>query len=209
MRFLFRFLLLFWGVLLLRVPTTYAYPDEVLEVIPLSVLPLVARLSPSGRFLYVADATAGQVSVVDTLSFSEMADVSFAGVPRDMAMNDDGSALYVITHVRDEVVVFDEYGPVRMIRDHEWKYVRRYPDGPDELYHLSKDPDERTNLVDESRHRHVVDDMRQRMEKWFARYVDPSRDGAAQPVRGKGQIAAVDTSSAGPPAFAQEPGAIL
>jgi len=110
---------------------------------------------------------------------------------------------------RGEVVVFDEYGPVRMIRDHEWKYVRRYPDGPDELYHLSKDPDERTNLVDESRHRHVVEDMRRRMVQWFARYVDPSRDGVAQPVRGKGQIAAVDTSSAGPPAFAQEPGTIL
>jgi len=110
---------------------------------------------------------------------------------------------------RGEVVVFDEYGPVRMIRDHEWKYVRRYPDGPDELYHLSKDPDERTNLVDESRHRNVVDDMRQRMENWFARYVDPSRDGVAQPVRGKGQIAAVDATSGGPPAFAQEPGTIL
>ena len=71
------------------------------------------------------------------------------------------------------------------------------------------DPDERTNLIDQPQHHHVVDDMRQRMEKWFAQYVDPSRDGSAQPVRGKGQIAAVDASSAGPPAFAQEPGAIL
>ncbi|HUW81640.1 MAG TPA: sulfatase-like hydrolase/transferase [Phycisphaerae bacterium] len=105
---------------------------------------------------------------------------------------------------RDEVVVFDEYGPVRMIRDHEWKHMRRYPDGPDELYQLSKDPGERTNLVDQPRHRHVADDMRQRMEKWFARYVDPSRDGVAQPVRGKGQTRLVDASSEGPPAFAQE-----
>jgi choline-sulfatase len=28
-----------------------------------------------------------------------------------------------------EVVVCDEYGPVRMVRTREWKYVHRYPDG--------------------------------------------------------------------------------
>src|SRR5699024_8556715 len=33
---------------------------------------------------------------------------------------------------RDPVVVFDEYGPVRMIRDKEWKYVHRFPYGPHE-----------------------------------------------------------------------------
>lgn len=30
---------------------------------------------------------------------------------------------------RDEVVVYDEYGPVRMIRTREWKLVHRYPMG--------------------------------------------------------------------------------
>ena len=29
----------------------------------------------------------------------------------------------------EEIVVFDEYGPVRMIRTQEWKYVHRYPYG--------------------------------------------------------------------------------
>ena len=41
---------------------------------------------------------------------------------------------------RDEVVIFDEYGPVRMIRTKEWKYVHRYPYGKHELYHLVDDP---------------------------------------------------------------------
>ena len=52
---------------------------------------------------------------------------------------------------QEEVVIFDEYGPVRMIRTQEWKYVHRYPYGPHELYDLVNDPDERKNLVDENR----------------------------------------------------------
>ena len=38
------------------------------------------------------------------------------------------------------VFVLDEYGPTRMIRTHRWKYVHRYPDGPNELYDLANDP---------------------------------------------------------------------
>ena len=38
---------------------------------------------------------------------------------------------------------FDEYGPVRMIRDREWKYIHRYPYGAHELYHLTDDPGRR------------------------------------------------------------------
>ncbi len=47
----------------------------------------------------------------------------------------------------ESIVVFDEYGPVRMIRTREWKYVHRYPYGPHELYHLAGDPGERMALV--------------------------------------------------------------
>ncbi len=60
----------------------------------------------------------------------------------------------------EQVVVCDEYGPVRMIRDHEWKYVHRYPYGPHELYSLNDDPDERQNLVDEDNCSEIVGRMR-------------------------------------------------
>ncbi len=46
------------------------------------------------------------------------------------------------------VFVLDEYGPTRMIRARTWKYVHRYPDGPNELYNLADDPFETRNLVD-------------------------------------------------------------
>ena len=64
---------------------------------------------------------------------------------------------------QDEVVIFDEYGPVRMIRTQEWKYVHRYPYGPHELYDLVNDPDERKNLVDEKSKVSLVKEMRQQL----------------------------------------------
>ena len=60
------------------------------------------------------------------------------------------------------VVVYDEYGPVRMIRTATWKYVHRYPYGPHELYDLVNDPDERHNLVDDPAHQTVRQAMRGR-----------------------------------------------
>lgn len=85
------------------------------------------------------------------------------------------------------VVVFDEYGPVRMVRTARWKYVER-TEGPNELYDLVADPGERTNLVDDEAHRSVVADLRSRLDGWFARYVDPTFDGRCLPVTGLGQI---------------------
>lgn len=88
---------------------------------------------------------------------------------------------------RDSVIVYDEYGPVRMIRTREWKYVHRYPYGPHELYDLVNDPDERKNLIDDKNQRALIKKMRQQLADWFAQYVDPILDGAKLPVTGRGQ----------------------
>jgi len=88
---------------------------------------------------------------------------------------------------REDVVVFDEYGPTRMIRSREWKYVRRYPFGPNELYDLAADPGEITNLVDDPAHADRCTEMRGRMERWFEGYVDPEVDGVREAVTGYGQ----------------------
>ena len=105
---------------------------------------------------------------------------------------------------RDEVVIYDEYGPVRMIRTREWKYVYRHPDGPNELYDLVNDPGERENRVEEAGRQQRVKEMRSRLEEWFDRYADPVRDGKAQPVEGYGQIKIVASPSDGE-AFRPQP----
>ena len=89
---------------------------------------------------------------------------------------------------RESVVVYDEYGPVRMIRTTDWKYVHRYPYGPHELYDLVNDPDERENVVDDAKYEVEVVEMKAGLEEWFARYADPLLDGRVEPVTGKGQL---------------------
>jgi choline-sulfatase len=97
----------------------------------------------------------------------------------------------------DEVVVYDEYGPVRMVRTRDWKYVHRYPAGPHELFDLRADPGERTNLVDLPEASSTLSALRARLENWFEQYVDPSRDGVDKGVTGCGQVARVGDSRGG------------
>lgn len=92
----------------------------------------------------------------------------------------------------DALVVFDEYGPVRMVRTRDWKYVHRYPAGPHELFDMKADPGERNNLVDDPACADVVAALRARLERWFTEFVDPSRDGVAKGVTGCGQLDRVD-----------------
>jgi arylsulfatase A-like enzyme len=92
---------------------------------------------------------------------------------------------------RDDVVIFDEYGPVRMIRTEEWKYVYRHAHGPHELYDLVNDPDERANLIAESSRKELIAGLKARMDAWFARYVDPSKDGLLQDGAARGQTSLV------------------
>jgi choline-sulfatase len=87
----------------------------------------------------------------------------------------------------EQIVVYDEYGPVRMIRTERWKYIHRYPYGPHELYDLFIDPSEKRNLADELGYKSVKLDLMKQLESWFLRYVDPKYDGVRAPVTGGGQ----------------------
>jgi arylsulfatase A-like enzyme len=104
-----------------------------------------------------------------------------------------------------DVVVYDEYGPVRMVRTREWKYVHRYPDGPNELYDLVRDPGERDNLVDQPRMRPTAQMLRSRLEAWFVRHVDPALDGARKRVTGCGQLGLVPAEGDGREVFPADP----
>jgi len=106
--------------------------------------------------------------------------------------------------VDSPIVVYDEYGPVRMIRSREWKYVHRYPYGPHELYDLVGDPDETKNLIGLRTRHPKAEEFRAELERWFLRYVDPGRDGTKEPVTGKGQLDLAGISGSGRVAFDQD-----
>jgi choline-sulfatase len=103
---------------------------------------------------------------------------------------------------REDVVVYDEYGPVRMVRTRDWKYVHRYPDGPHELFDLAADPDERHDCIGDPAFTGIVAQLRQRLEGWFRQYVDPARDGIDKGITGCGQLGLVEQASAAQPMFA-------
>jgi arylsulfatase A-like enzyme len=104
---------------------------------------------------------------------------------------------------REFVVVYDEYGPVRMVRTTEWKYVHRYPYGPHELYCLTGDPGEESNLAGKPEHRRTENDMRARLTEWCCRYVDPARDGTHEAVTGSGQWGRCGVEGKGADGFSQ------
>ena len=88
----------------------------------------------------------------------------------------------------DKIIVLDEYGPNRMIRNKEFKYIKRYPYGPDEMYDLINDPDEKNNLLLKDSHDELAAELRYELEAWFSKYVNPEIDGAKEAVYGSGQI---------------------
>lgn len=96
----------------------------------------------------------------------------------------------------EHVTIFDEYGQVRMIRTKDWKYIHRYPEGPNELYELIHDPHELFNLLHENRFfLHGPDgiskkasEMKSQMEAWFTTYTNSLYDGKSEPVAGRGQL---------------------
>ncbi|TVY11212.1 sulfatase-like hydrolase/transferase [Paenibacillus cremeus] len=89
---------------------------------------------------------------------------------------------------RDDIVIYDEYGPVRMIRTREWKYVHRYPYGPHELYDLQDDPNEEVNRAGDPPCQMVLEALRLRLGEWFGQYAIPGKEGIAAPVTGFGQL---------------------
>lgn len=89
---------------------------------------------------------------------------------------------------RDAIVIYDEYGPTRMVRTTDWKYVHRHPDGPNELYDLINDPGECANRIGDPSQTSRIADMRHTLETWFRQYADPDKNGRDLPVTGGGQL---------------------
>lgn len=69
--------------------------------------------------------------------------------------------------------IFHEFENLRLIREERWKYIWRFPAGPDELYEMQTDPQERQNLAKEVEHAEIISQLRARIETFFDRYADP------------------------------------
>lgn len=74
-------------------------------------------------------------------------------------------------------VQFGEYGNLRMIRTRRYKLVRRYPDGPSELFDLMEDPRETVNLINDTEQQSLVQELSSKIEAYFSRYEHPVKSG--------------------------------
>ena len=61
-------------------------------------------------------------------------------------------------------------------------------DGRDELYHLTKDPAERTNLVNNPDHQSVRTELATQLRDWVARHAHPERRADGLDISGSGQL---------------------
>lgn len=75
-----------------------------------------------------------------------------------------------------ENVIYYEFENSRMVRTDRWKYTRRFPSGPDELYNLVSDPGEQTNLVGRPEHAATQREVSARLDAFFNRYAVPKYD---------------------------------
>ena len=75
-------------------------------------------------------------------------------------------------------IQFGEYGTVRMARTHQFKLIRRPPNGPHELFDLEVDPRENRNVIDSPQYLAVTTELSRLLETHFRRYSRPDKSGA-------------------------------
>ena len=102
---------------------------------------------------------------------------------------------------REHIVVYDEYGPVRMIRTKQYKYVHRYPYGPHEFYDLVNDPNEHINLINDNNKKEILTSLRAMLQDWFIKFTNPKFNGVHEAVTGLGQINLAGPENHGVSAF--------
>jgi choline-sulfatase len=63
---------------------------------------------------------------------------------------------------------------MRSVRTHRWHLIRQYnKNHPDELFDLTNDPDELTNVYDVPGHRAIRDQLQGRLDAWMREIDDP------------------------------------
>jgi arylsulfatase A-like enzyme len=77
---------------------------------------------------------------------------------------------------RPATTTYHEYENTRTIRAGQWKFTQRTPAGPDDLYDLEEDPQERRNLAGQPAHATIQADLERRLTAFFRQYADPEYD---------------------------------
>jgi choline-sulfatase len=72
---------------------------------------------------------------------------------------------------------YGEYGDLRMIRTPQYKFVKRYPHGPYDLFDLQEDPGETLNRAGWLHLAEGQDQLEAQLEAWYAGHEDAEKSG--------------------------------
>ena len=72
---------------------------------------------------------------------------------------------------------YGEYGDLRTARTPEYKLIRRFPSGPDDLFDLRSDPGEKVNLIDHPDLQPTRAELSARIDAFYALHDDPEKSG--------------------------------
>jgi len=73
--------------------------------------------------------------------------------------------------------VFFEEEQTRAIRTDKWMFCLRFPGlGPEELYDMKSDPEQRKNLAEDKKYAGVKKQLKDRLMAFFDKYADPKYD---------------------------------
>lgn len=77
---------------------------------------------------------------------------------------------------QDERPVFFEFITSRVVRTSEWKFIKRFPAGPNELYQVATDPGEQNNLNDDDQFSAVRNRLESQLDNFFLDVANPEYD---------------------------------
>lgn len=139
------------------------------------------------------------VTHVDT--FQTILEIAGVEPPADRATPYPGTSyaplLKSVPQTPHSTAAIVEYGTLRAIHDGHLKLVRRYPDGPDQLFDLGTDPRETHNFIDDNRYQELRAALETKMNAYFEKYEEPGHRGidAVQQPRHNNDEAWRDTST--------------
>ncbi len=72
---------------------------------------------------------------------------------------------------------YGEYGDLRMIRTPQYKYVKRYPQGPYDLFNLQEDPNEMLNRAGWDHEANAQQQLDAQLTQWYSQYESDQHTG--------------------------------
>ncbi|RSU07656.1 sulfatase [Vagococcus elongatus] len=151
-------------------------------------VPFIINYPPSIKKGIVSDKLISaydiRPTILDLVNLPDSPDITLPGQSFINSLYEEN---FDIDEENNHIYILDEYGPNRMVRNKDFKLIKRYPYGPDEFYDLRYDPNENDNKYFDPDYQSVIEEMTLDLSKWFLTYANPEIDGSRESVFGSGQ----------------------